>query len=166
MPITPMHENGLLLPGDYKVRFSGQVMRAATVSNPHSPHKPAHYHLRLRALGTDPTHYLAALGNIKRIHISLWPNVGQNFDQCYHFGNLPSQSGDRTPAVMKSSRRLHNSDRAIQCSAANQRLSLFDPSFVRFFDFGWHGLQNQRAWGTASILLARCARPLGNLAAG
>lgn len=90
MPKTSMHENDLSLSDHCQVRFSWQITWATTVPNSQSPYNIAYNYLGLRATGTNPPHYLAALFTRERIHFS-WPNVGQNFDQRYHFGNLTLQ---------------------------------------------------------------------------
>jgi len=68
MPKASMHENGLLLAGDYKVRLSRQTARTTSVLNPHSSQNLAHYEFGLCSAGTNPAHYLTPLAWKESVH--------------------------------------------------------------------------------------------------
>jgi hypothetical protein len=85
-----MYEDRLPLPDKHQVRLSWQIAKTTPIFNSHLSNHTAHNHLGPSALGTDPAHYLAALGPGKCIHF-LQPNLGQTFSHWCHFGNTSRQ---------------------------------------------------------------------------
>jgi hypothetical protein len=91
MPETSMHENSLLLPDHYEIRFSRQITDATAVPKSHSSHNVPHRYLGACALRANPAHYLAAFAIRECVHY-VSHNVGQTLDERYHFGNVRTES--------------------------------------------------------------------------
>jgi hypothetical protein len=79
MPETSMHENSLLLPDQYKIRFPGQITYATAVPNSHSSHNVPHRYFGCCSRRANPAHDRAALAIRECVHC-VSHNVGQTLN--------------------------------------------------------------------------------------